>query len=40
VAAGLLASVALIGGLMAERWREEAQRGPAPSSQFFAVALA
>lgn len=40
VAVGLLAIVALAGGLIAESWREDAQRAPAPKAQFFVVALA
>jgi hypothetical protein len=39
-AAGLLACVALVGGLIVEGCGEEGGRAPAPSAQFFAVALA
>ncbi len=40
VAVGLLACVALVGGLIVEGWSEEGHRGPAPGTQFFVVALA
>jgi len=40
VAVGLLACLALAGGLIVERGSEQSQRAPAPSTQFFVVALA
>lgn len=40
VALGLLACLALVGGVIAESWQDEAHRVPAQGTEFFAVALA
>ncbi|WP_164549374.1 hypothetical protein [Tsuneonella rigui] len=40
VALSLLAGVALVGGLIVEAWRDDAQPAPSPRTQFFLVALA
>ena len=40
VAAGLLACLALAGGLIEARGNESTHRSPAPTEQFFVVALA
>ena len=40
VAIGLLACLALLGGLLAQSGRDQARRAPAPTTPFFAVTLA
>ena len=40
VAGGLLAGLALVGGLIPRAWQEDAARDAAPDTEFFAVALA